>query len=54
MIEAPIAPDGVSFELYCDQAGVWLSHPDLGRVNLGALDPVCDKLCDFLEQEVLN
>lgn len=45
--------DRTSFELRREKDHVWLEHPDFGRLHLGAFDPVCDKLCDFLEQEAL-
>lgn len=44
----------VFFELHRKQGEVWLEHPAFGPVMLGAFDPVCDKLCDFLEREDLG
>jgi len=42
------------FELHRKEDEVWLEHPLFGPVMLGAFDPVCDKLCDFLEREDLG
>jgi hypothetical protein len=54
IIEARTASNHVFFELHRKEGEVWLEHPAFGPVMLGAFDPVCDKLCDFLEREDLG
>ena len=45
------ANDQTSFELLHKEDGVWLEHSEWGLVNLGAFEPVADKLATFLERE---
>jgi hypothetical protein len=54
LIETQSDCNFVFFDLHRKDDEVWLQHPQFGPLKLGAFDPVCDKLCDFLEREDLG
>ena len=51
MLEA--TNDQAPFILHHKEDGIWIEHAEWGLVNLGAVEPVCDELCRFLEAEYL-